>query len=49
VIQDRNQIMRLARGQEERKRIAQCVDHQMDFCAQPAFAAPNRLVFVIFF
>jgi hypothetical protein len=34
------QIMRLARGQEERKRIAQCVDHEMDFCAQPALLRP---------
>src|SRR5246127_4135586 len=41
--------MRLAWGQEERYRIAQCVDHGMDFGAQPAFAAPNRLVFTVFF
>jgi hypothetical protein len=43
------EIMRLTAGQEERKRITQCVDHEMDFCAQPAFAAPDRLVLAIFF
>jgi hypothetical protein len=42
-------IMRLATGQEERKRIAQRIDHEMDLCAQPAFAAPDRLVFTVFF
>jgi hypothetical protein len=43
------QIVRLTSGEEERKRIAQCIDHKMDFCAQPAFAAPDRLVFAVFF
>jgi hypothetical protein len=41
--------MRLTTRQEECKRVAERVDHEMDFCAQPAFAAPNRLVFVVFF
>jgi hypothetical protein len=43
------EIMCLTAGQEERKRIAQGVDHEMDFCAQPAFAASDRLIFAIFF
>src|SRR6516225_4063555 len=43
------QIMRLTTGQEERKRVAQRVDREMDFCAQPAFAAPDRLIFAVFF
>jgi hypothetical protein len=42
-------IMRLTTSQKERERIAQCVDHEMDFCAQPTFAAPDRLVFTLFF
>src|SRR5436190_204221 len=42
-------IMRLTASQEEGQRIAQRIDHEMDFCAQPAFAAPNRLVFTLFF
>src|SRR6266446_10218271 len=41
--------MRLARGQEEGERIAQCVDHRMNFGAQSAFAAPDCLVFAVFF
>jgi hypothetical protein len=43
------QIMVLARRQQERKRIAQRVNESMDFGAQPAFAAPYRLVFARFF
>jgi hypothetical protein len=43
------EIMRLTAGQEERKRIAQGVDHEMDFCAQPAFTASDRLIFALFF
>src|SRR6516165_3872280 len=43
------QIMRLTTGQEERKRVAQRVDREMDFCAQPTFAAPDRLIFAVFF
>jgi hypothetical protein len=41
--------MRLARGQDEPNRVAQRVDHGMDFGAQPAFAASDRLVFAGFF
>lgn len=43
------QIMRLALGQEEGQRIAQRVDQGMDFGAQSALAAPDRLVFAGFF
>ena len=43
------QIMGLARRQEEVQRIAQGVDQGMDFGAQSAFAAPDRLVFAVFF
>ena len=43
------QIMGLPRSQEEGQRIAKGVDHGMDFGAQPAFAAPDRLVFAVFF
>src|SRR6516165_6668265 len=43
------QIMRLATGQEERERVAQRVDHEADFCTQPALAAPDLLVFAVFF
>ncbi len=43
------QIMGLPRSQEEGQRIAESVDHGMDFGAQPAFAAPDRLVFAVFF
>ena len=42
-------VMRLTAGQEEGKWIAQRIDHKMDLCAQPAFAAPDRLVFTLFF
>ena len=42
-------IMRLTTSQEEGKRIAKCIDHEMDLCAQPAFAAPDRLLFTVFF
>ena len=43
------QIMGLPRGQEEGQRIAKGVDHGMDFGAQSALAAPDRLVFAVFF
>lgn len=43
------QIMRLTRGQEEGERIAQGIDQGVDFGAQSAFAAPDRLVFAVFF
>ena len=43
------QIVYLTTGQEKRKWIAQCVDHEMNFCAQPAFAAPDPLIFAVFF
>lgn len=43
------QVMGLARGEEEGKRIAQGIDQGMDFGAQSAFAAPDRLVFTVFF
>src|SRR5436305_15326528 len=35
--------------EEEGNRIAQGVDQGMDFGAQSAFAAPNRLIFAVFF
>jgi hypothetical protein len=35
--------MGLPGGQEESQRIAQGIDHGMDFGAQSAFAAPDRL------
>jgi hypothetical protein len=43
------QIMGLPRSQEEGQRIAKGIDHGMDFRAQSAFAAPDRLVFAVFF
>jgi hypothetical protein len=43
------QIVGLARGQEEAKRIAQRVDRGVDFGAQSAFAAPDRLILAVFF
>jgi len=43
------QIMRLTLGQEEGNRIAQGIHQRMDFGAQSAFAAPDRLVFTFFF
>src|SRR6516162_10177901 len=41
--------MGLPGRQEEGQRIAEGIDHGMDFRAQPAFAAPDRLVFIVFF
>jgi hypothetical protein len=43
------QIMGLPRSQEEGQRISKGVDHGMDFGAQSAFAASDRLVFAVFF
>ena len=43
------QIVGLARRQEEVHRIAQRIDKRMNLGAQPAFAAPDRLVFAVFF
>ena len=43
------QIMGLARRQEKVQRIAQRIDKRMNLGAQPAFAAPDRLVFAVFF
>ena len=43
------QVMGLARRQNEVQRIAQGVDQRMNLGAQPAFAAPDRLVFTVFF
>ena len=43
------QIMGLPRSQEEGQRISKGVDHGVDFGAQSAFAAPDRLVFAVFF
>jgi hypothetical protein len=43
------QIMGLPRSQEESQRISEGVDHGMDFGAQSAFAAPDRLIFTVFF
>jgi hypothetical protein len=44
-----SQIMGLPRSQEESQRISEGVDHGMDFGAQSAFAAPDRLIFAVFF
>jgi hypothetical protein len=43
------QIMGLSRRQEESQRISEGIDHGMDFGAQSAFAAPDRLIFAVFF
>ena len=43
------QVMGLARCQEEADWIAQGIDQGMDLGAQSAFAAPDRLVFAVFF
>jgi len=43
------QVMGLTGGQKEAERIAEGVDHGMDFGAQSAFATPDRLVFAVFF
>ena len=43
------QIVDLARSQEESQRIAKCIDKCMNLGAQSAFAAPDRLVFALFF
>src|SRR5437016_12272062 len=43
------QVMGLAWSEQEGNRIAQGVDQGMDFGAQPAFAAPDRLVIAVFF
>ena len=42
-------IMGLARRQDEVQRIAQRIDKRMNLGAQPAFAAPDRLVCAVFF
>jgi hypothetical protein len=39
----------LSCGQQERQRIAQRIDKRMNLGAQPAFAAPDRLLFAVFF
>src|SRR5258706_15245243 len=39
----------LAGGQEKPNGVAPCVDHGVDFGAQSALAAPDRLVLVVFF
>ena len=41
--------MGLARCQQEAQRIAQRIDKRMYLGAQPAFAAPDGLVFAVFF
>src|ERR1700692_4282882 len=43
------QIMGLAWRQDEVQRIAQRIDKRMNLGAQPAFAAPDRLVFGVVF
>ena len=43
------QIRGLARRQDEVQRIAQRIDKCMNLGAQPAFAAPDRLAFAVFF
>jgi hypothetical protein len=41
--------MGLSRRQDEVQRIAQRIDKRMNLGAQPAFAAPDRLAFAVFF
>ena len=43
------QIMGLPRSQEKSQRISEGIDHGMDFGAQSALAAPDRLIFAVFF
>ena len=43
------QIMGLAWGKEKAERIAERIDQGVDFGAQSALAAPDRLVFAVFF
>jgi hypothetical protein len=43
------QIVGLAGRQYETQRIAKGIDKGMNLCAQPAFAAPDRFVFAVFF
>jgi hypothetical protein len=43
------QVMGLAFGQEEAERIAESIDQGVDLGAQSAFAASDRLIFVVFF
>ena len=43
------QIVGLAGRQFEIQRIAKGIDKRMNLCAQPAFAAPDRFVFAVFF
>ena len=43
------EIMGLARRQDEVQRIAQRIDERMNLGTQPAFAAPDLLVLVVFF
>jgi hypothetical protein len=43
-----DEIMGLSRGQQEAQRIAERVDQSMDFGAQSAFAAADRLIIVFF-
>ena len=43
-----DQIVRLPRRQQESQRVAEGVDQGMDFGAQPAAAAANRLVLFFF-
>ena len=41
--------MGLALRQDEVQRVAQRIDKRMNLGAQTAFAAPDRLVFAVFF
>jgi hypothetical protein len=43
------QIVGLAWREQEGQRIAERIDHGMNFGAQTAFAAPDRLSFAVFF
>ena len=43
-----DQIMGLSRRQQERQRVAECVDQGVDFCAQPAAAFADCLVLIFF-
>lgn len=43
------QVVRLAWSKQKADRVAECIDQSMNFRAQPAFAAADRLVFAGFF
>ena len=44
-----SEVVRLAAGQMEADRVAECVDHAVNLGAQAAAGTPYRLVLAIFF